>query len=58
MVDWAWQAGIATPPEHFSYQFKLVTAQNVPGGRQKLIALANRARLVSAVASSKAASAT
>lgn len=43
VVDWAWQAAHRQPlPAHFSYQFKLVTAQNVAEvAAQKLISLAN-----------------
>jgi signal transduction histidine kinase/AraC-like DNA-binding protein len=43
MVDWACQAARRLPlPEHFPYQFKLVTTQNVAeAAAQKLISLAN-----------------
>ncbi|MBE7472543.1 MAG: hypothetical protein DPW09_07175 [Anaerolineae bacterium] len=43
VMDWAWQAAQRQPlPDHFSYQFKLVTAQNVAEvAAQKLISLAN-----------------
>ncbi|MCK6627772.1 MAG: ATP-binding protein [Anaerolineae bacterium] len=43
VIDWAWQAAQRQPlPDHFSYQFKLVTTQNVAEvAAQKLISLAN-----------------
>jgi hypothetical protein len=43
VVDWAYQvARRVSLPEHFYYQFKLVTAQNITEvAAQKLISLAN-----------------